>query len=91
MTALTRPIRRLLGRPDRQSNDAARIDVEPAPSAVRPTTSIAVDIAESDPLLAYLQSAPGPVEVAKLELDSVATRAMRDAGVALIVPLVTQG
>ena len=91
MTALTRPIRRLLGRPDRQSNDAARIDVEPAPSAVGPTASIAVDIAESDPLLAYLQSAPGPVEVAKLELDSVATRAMRDAGVALIVPLVTQG
>jgi serine phosphatase RsbU (regulator of sigma subunit)/anti-sigma regulatory factor (Ser/Thr protein kinase) len=50
-----------------------------------------VDIPESDPLLAYLQSASGPVEIARLELDSPAVSALRDAGVALIVPLVSQG
>ncbi|MFL5714323.1 MAG: SpoIIE family protein phosphatase [Chloroflexota bacterium] len=50
-----------------------------------------VDIAESDPLLAYLQSAPGPVDLARLDLDSPAVRALREAGVALVVPLVSQG
>jgi len=93
MTELTRPIRRLLGR----RSDAPEPNPVPAASAVaepsRPTDdpSIAVDIAESDPLLAYLQSSSGPVEVAKLELDSPAVSALREAGVALIVPLVSQG
>ena len=55
------------------------------------TDSIAVDIAETDPLLAYLQTAPGPVDLARLELDSPAVHALRAAGVALVVPLVSQG
>ena len=97
MTALTRPIRRLLGR------GAQTVEAAPAP-AVRPTESVAepatvdpasssigLDIAESDPLLAYLQSAPGPVDLAKLELESPAVDALRAAGVALVVPLVSQG
>jgi serine phosphatase RsbU (regulator of sigma subunit)/anti-sigma regulatory factor (Ser/Thr protein kinase) len=50
-----------------------------------------VDIAPNDPLLAYLQSAPGPVDVTALELDSPALAALKDAGVRLVVPLVTQG
>jgi serine phosphatase RsbU (regulator of sigma subunit)/anti-sigma regulatory factor (Ser/Thr protein kinase) len=94
MTELTRPIRRLLGRrPDALvplAPEATRLAaVEPARSADQP--SIAIDIPESDPLVAYLQSAPGPVEVAKLELDSPAVHALREAGVALVVPLVSQG
>ncbi len=52
---------------------------------------VAVDIPESDPLLAYLQSAPGPVDIARLDLESPAVTALRDAGVALVVPLVSQG
>jgi len=93
MTGLTRPIRRILGR----RADASDPSAVPAPPAgaepARPTddSSIAVDIAESDPLLAYLQSASGPVEISRLELDSPAVRELRDAGVALIVPLVSQG
>jgi serine phosphatase RsbU (regulator of sigma subunit)/anti-sigma regulatory factor (Ser/Thr protein kinase) len=63
--------------------------VDPATGAG--ATSIAVDIPESDPLLAYLQTAPGPVELARLELDSPAVTALREAGVALVVPLVSQG
>jgi serine phosphatase RsbU (regulator of sigma subunit)/anti-sigma regulatory factor (Ser/Thr protein kinase) len=93
MTELTRPIRRLLGR--RVAVPETRV-TQPADAAAEPITvmddrAIALDIPESDPLLAYLQSAPGPVEVAKLELDSPAVRALREAGVALVVPLVSQG
>ncbi len=94
MTELTRPIRRLLGRGDRPeptpavaASANASMDVPAMPTSA----SIAVDIPESDPLLAYLQSAAGPVDVAKLELDSPAVRALREAGVALVVPLVSQG
>ena len=93
MTALTRPIRRLLGRGDATSpTRPATSPVEPAMSA-QPArdASVAVDIAESDPLLAYLQTAPGPVELARLELVSPARPGLRDAGVALVVPLVSQG
>jgi serine phosphatase RsbU (regulator of sigma subunit)/anti-sigma regulatory factor (Ser/Thr protein kinase) len=93
MTELTRPIRRLLGRradvPEAAATDVSEPAAEPFHAPDDP--AIAVDIAESDPLLAYLQSAPGPVEVAKLELDSPAVRALREAGVALVVPLVSQG
>jgi serine phosphatase RsbU (regulator of sigma subunit)/anti-sigma regulatory factor (Ser/Thr protein kinase) len=93
MTELTRPIRRLLGR----RSDTPEPSAAPATRAIeerpRPTDdpSIAVDIAESDPLLAYLQTASGPVEIARLELDSPAVRALREADVALVVPLVSQG
>jgi hypothetical protein len=94
MTALTRPIRRLLGRGTPNVETAALHPAEPVPD---PTTadpainSIGIDIAESDPLLAYLQSAPGPVDIARLELESPAVDALREAGVALVVPLVSQG
>jgi serine phosphatase RsbU (regulator of sigma subunit)/anti-sigma regulatory factor (Ser/Thr protein kinase) len=95
MSELTRPIRRLLGRGDRETAVVASTTVpEPATTPVAPGTSpasIAVDIAETDPLLAYLQTAPGPVDLARLELDSPAVRDLRAAGVALVVPLVSQG
>ena len=52
---------------------------------------MAVDIPETDPLFAYLQSAPGPVDLTRLELASPALEQLRAAGVALVVPLVTQG
>ncbi len=55
------------------------------------TIGAPVEIGASDPLLAYLQSAPGPVDLASLELDSAAVRELRTAGVALIVPLISQG
>jgi serine phosphatase RsbU (regulator of sigma subunit)/anti-sigma regulatory factor (Ser/Thr protein kinase) len=92
MTALTRPFRRLLGRGDPAPTAETAAPSEPtAVDTSAQSAAIAVDIAESDPLLAYLQSAPGPVDVARLELDSPAVRAMREAGVALVVPLVSQG
>lgn len=50
-----------------------------------------IDIAPTDPLLAYLQSRSGPVEIDKLSLDSPALTAMKEADVVLAVPLVSQG
>ena len=51
----------------------------------------AIDIAPNDPLLAYLQSASGAVDVESLEMQSPALSAMKEAGVKLAVPLVSQG
>ena len=94
MTALTRPIRRLLGRGAPPVEGVAIHPLEPVPEPATSDpaiSSIGLDIAESDPLLAYLQSAPGPVDLARLELESPAVTALREAGVALVVPLVSQG
>ena len=95
MTALTRPILRLLGRREpgepRVPPLAAKQLDPAAPTVETLSSTVAIDIAESDPLLAYLQSAPGPVDMARLELDSPAVTALREAGVALVVPLVSQG
>jgi serine phosphatase RsbU (regulator of sigma subunit)/anti-sigma regulatory factor (Ser/Thr protein kinase) len=85
MTALTRPFRRLLGRPSASEAPAA------APAVSAEQTGVAVDIPESDPLFAYLQSSPGPVDISRLELTSPALDQLRSAGVVLVVPLVTQG
>jgi serine phosphatase RsbU (regulator of sigma subunit)/anti-sigma regulatory factor (Ser/Thr protein kinase) len=90
MTALTRPVRRLFGRST--SEPAASQTVLPTPAAIAvEQPGIAVEIPVSDPLFAYLQAAPGPVDVTRLELASPALQELRDAGVALVVPLVTQG
>jgi len=100
MTALTRPFRRLVDRSTDGVEPAPDHDpLEPATDAPAgiaaaagaDVASIAVDIPEADPLFAYLQSAPGPVDVGRLELESPAVQALRDADVALVVPLVTQG
>src|SRR3954463_8526078 len=50
-----------------------------------------IDIAPNDPLLAYLQSATGAVDVEALQLDSPALAELKAAGVKLAVPLVSQG
>ena len=50
-----------------------------------------IDIGPNDPLLAYLQSATGAIDVESLEMSSPALAAMKEAGVKLAVPLVSQG
>src|ERR1035437_6497056 len=87
--ALLRSLRR--SRQLDESSPDARVAADHA-TADRPMTiGVPVEIATSDPLLAYLQSAPGPVDLASLELDSAAVRELRKAGVALIVTLISQG
>ena len=52
---------------------------------------IDLDIAPNDPLLAYIQQNPGVFDAAQIKLNSPAVTAMREAGVRLVVPLVSQG
>ncbi len=63
---------------------AAPADV---PAAVGPE----IDIAPNDPILAFLHSTPGVVDIRGLTIESPALEAMRAAGVVLVVPLVTSG
>lgn len=50
-----------------------------------------IDIAPNDPIVAYFLSAPGAVEIDKLHLDSPALKALKETGVKMAVPLVSQG
>ena len=65
--------------------------VEPVTEHMTVMTGSPVDLHPSDPLVPYLLSHPAPVEVSKLTLASPALRTMRETGVAMIVPLVSQG
>src|SRR4051812_18782491 len=62
---------------------------EPEPAATE--TVPPFDIAPNDPLLAYLQTASGVVDLTHLTLTSPAVTALREAGVVLVVPLVASG
>jgi len=62
------------------------------PLAVDPGAgSISVDVAPNDPCIAYFAGAPAAVELGTVTLESPAITAMREAGVVLVVPLVTNG
>jgi serine phosphatase RsbU (regulator of sigma subunit)/anti-sigma regulatory factor (Ser/Thr protein kinase) len=50
-----------------------------------------LDIAPHDPCLTFFQSNPEPVDLETLKLDSPGVRALREAGVRMVVPLVAQG
>lgn len=86
------PPRRSEQRAERRRRKAAaksarRVEAAPQPRAER----IDLEIEPSDPLLVYLQSAPGPIEIASLPAYSPAVARMRDQGVQMVVPLVTSG
>ncbi len=66
----------------RSGRTTARSRRSPAP---------AVDIAPDDPLIAYFQANPNVAEIASLDIDSPALRALQASGVRLLVPLVSQG
>src|SRR5690349_10496305 len=72
----------------RRETEAPR---RPAPRRAQPTPMAAFDIAPNDPLVAYFLSDPGAKEVEKIHLNSPALTALREAGVSLVVPLVSQG
>ena len=90
MSTLTGSFRRRLFGRTTEVKDRATRDV-----AVQPVAEVdevaPVDIAPNDPLLAYLQSASGAVDIEELELDSPALADLKAAGVKLAVPLVSQG
>ncbi len=78
----------------RRRADKARSDVSGTHPSAQPEEqqpAVSFDIAPDDPLLAYFQSSPDPVEIDKLRLESPGVEALRAAGVKLAVPLVAQG
>src|SRR3954467_3682076 len=88
MSALARPFRRFRFR-DGTPPDPGRVVANPPAPAI--ADGPIVDIPETDPLFAFLQAAPGPVDLGRLELSSPVLEELREAGVALVVPLVSQG
>ena len=50
-----------------------------------------IDVAPNDPVVAYFQTASGAVDLESLDLESPGVEALREAGVKLVVPLVSQG
>jgi serine phosphatase RsbU (regulator of sigma subunit)/anti-sigma regulatory factor (Ser/Thr protein kinase) len=65
----------------------------PVPVLAQETGTPRVEIPPDDPIVAYFQKSPDPVDIEKLELnsDSPALQALRAAGVRLAIPLVSQG
>ena len=50
-----------------------------------------LDIPTNDPLLAYVHSTPGVIDIEQISLDSPTVQALRAEGVRLALPLVSQG
>jgi serine phosphatase RsbU (regulator of sigma subunit)/anti-sigma regulatory factor (Ser/Thr protein kinase) len=91
MTMLNHTLRRvMLRRPKAKAAGDVNVDAPvEAPAAVAAAPEL--DIAPTDPIVPYFQSAPGAVELRTLELDSPALEQMRAQGITMVVPLVTQG
>ncbi len=92
MSTIAQSMRRVIRRGGAADVSVVADASDPVEQVASPGESApAVEIAPNDPLVAYLQTAGGAVEVDKLELDSPAVAALREAGVALVVPLVSGG
>jgi serine phosphatase RsbU (regulator of sigma subunit)/anti-sigma regulatory factor (Ser/Thr protein kinase) len=76
-----------MGQPQREPQESRKPITDRSRQGVPP----ALDIAPNDPLVAYFLSAPAAVELDKLQLDSPALKALKAAGVQLVIPLVSQG
>src|SRR3712207_3857693 len=85
VTTTERDTRKRLRFLSRRSKKKVRDDAAPV------VETPPVDIAPNDPILGYFQSATGVVDLDGLEIDSPGLNALREAGVKLVVPLVTQG
>jgi serine phosphatase RsbU (regulator of sigma subunit)/anti-sigma regulatory factor (Ser/Thr protein kinase) len=90
MSALPSRFRRILLRRRGGPAGPAAGALPTAEQAV-PVEAPPVDIPPNDPLIAYFQSTTGAVDLGSLELDSPALGQLREAGVQLVVPLVSQG
>ncbi|MEJ2711525.1 MAG: SpoIIE family protein phosphatase [Anaerolineales bacterium] len=80
VTSFARPRQKLA------SEDGRETALEPRPAEI-----IDLDLASNDPLVAYLLSVSGVVEVERLNMDSPALKQLKQKQVKLIVPLVSQG
>lgn len=75
-------------RKDRQNGDKPAAAL-PGTPAIPDGFQVSYD--RSDPIVEYFQNAHGVVEIDKLTFDSPVLRTMKQAGVSLAVPLISQG
>ena len=87
MTSLLRILKQGISRPGKRGEDETATRLPERRRAPAPH----IDIAPDDPIVEYFQRTPGAVEIERLDLDSPALRAMKAAGVKLVVALVSQG
>lgn len=74
-------------KPTEATDDSGVPKNEPATkSEVRP-----LDIAPNDPLLSYINSSPGVIDLSRLNIESPTVDALRREGAKIVVPLVSQG
>jgi serine phosphatase RsbU (regulator of sigma subunit)/anti-sigma regulatory factor (Ser/Thr protein kinase) len=85
MTTIPSSLRRVLRR-EQRAPQAEPVAAQPGRFEAPP-----VEIAPNDPLIAYFSGTTGAVDIGTLQLDSPALAALREAGVRLVVPLVSQG
>lgn len=71
---------------DRSGNTQAQSVRAVPQSDVQP-----LDLAPNDPLIPYFQSSAGAVDLDVVDLDSPALRSLKEAGMKLVVPLISQG
>src|SRR5512132_1379616 len=86
MTTIPSNLRRVLRREPR-----VRPTTEPVAAPSERVEAPPVEIAPNDPLVAYFSGATGAVDISTLQLDSPALEGLREAGIRLVVPLVSQG
>lgn len=70
------------------------VDAAPAPlegTGAQQAQAIEFDMLPNDPLLAYLLSVSSVVEINKLHLESPTLAMLKEAGVQVVVPLISQG
>jgi serine phosphatase RsbU (regulator of sigma subunit)/anti-sigma regulatory factor (Ser/Thr protein kinase) len=75
----------------RQKNEDDGESTSTQVEAPHQATMLDVDIAPNDPLLIYFQNSPGVVDIDNLLITSPGLAALKQVGVRLVVPLVSQG
>ena len=83
----------LLTRIRRRSAEEQASEQGTSRPAVAPPRAVTLEleISPNDPIVAYFQGATGPVVIDSLEVDSPALERLKEAGVQLAAPLVSQG
>ncbi|MFQ5813339.1 MAG: PP2C family protein-serine/threonine phosphatase [Anaerolineae bacterium] len=78
----------LTGRGDREPQEIKTPIPDPSARAI---VTPAVEVAPDDPIIAYFLGSPSVVEIDRLDVDSPALRALKEAGVRRVVTLVSHG
>lgn len=84
-------LRKYLGIFSRSRKPDLRTEEPPGHDSMRTTKAVEVEFTPDDPLLPYLLNAAGIVEVDKIDLDSPILQQLKESGVHITLPLISQG